>query len=84
MYIQKIDVINVAKEKDIENLTEEQIDYVLRNFKWCCDADPTATWDLVVDDLIDKAVDGYWADEWEDDDEDGGNEGFPDEEFEDE
>ena len=45
------DVIKVANELDI-NLTNEKIDFVLCNYDNEANDDPTATWDLIVENLL--------------------------------
>ena len=51
MEIQKEDVLKVAYDLK-KNLTEKQIQYVLDNYESSADADPTGTWDLIVEQLI--------------------------------
>lgn len=51
MEIQKEDIIEVAETLNI-TLTETEIDNVLSIYESEADNDPTATWDLVVENCI--------------------------------
>lgn len=50
-HIEREDVIRVA-ESIGKTLTEEQIDQVLEEYPSWEEQDPTATWNLIVEDLV--------------------------------
>lgn len=49
--ISREDILNVAKSLSIE-LHEEEIQLIIESHDRCCESDPTATWDLVVEQQI--------------------------------
>ena len=49
--IEKEDVLSVAYDIK-KNLTDKQVLYVLENYDSAQEEDPSATWDLVVENLI--------------------------------
>ena len=55
MYTQKEDIEQVAGDKGII-LTDKQMEYILKEYDYAQQEDPGATWDLVIDDLIDRVL----------------------------
>jgi len=49
--IAKEDVVSVATSIGVI-LTDDEIEDIVINYPWMQEMDPTATWDLVVDDMI--------------------------------
>lgn len=49
--ITKEDVVSVATSIGV-TLTNEEIEGIVENYPYMQEMDPTATWDLVVDDMI--------------------------------
>lgn len=49
--IEREDVLSVARSID-KTLTDKQIDLILEEYPSWAKQDPTATWDLIIEDLI--------------------------------
>ncbi len=49
--IAKEDVVSVATSIGV-TLTDDEIEDIVENYPWMQEMDPTGTWDLVVDDMI--------------------------------
>ena len=49
--ITKEDVVSVATSIGV-TLTDDEIEDIVENYPWMQEMDPTGTWDLVVDNMI--------------------------------
>lgn len=50
------DIIEVASSLDIEDLSPQEVDFILECYEDAQDNDPSGTWDLVVEQQIHEVI----------------------------